>query len=107
MTAIPDPSDTIRRLESAGAEPKFAEAIASLLPTATKPTAISTVIAASAGAVPTIVVPFFIAIMGWFIVDAINANTTRIETLTERTADLGERITRVETLIQERLPPPP
>ena len=107
MTAMPDPSDAIRRLESAGAEPKLAAAIASLLPTAAKPTVTSTIVAASRAAIPTIVVLFLIAVTGWFIVDAINASTARIETLAERTADLGERITRVETLIRERLPPLP
>ena len=56
--------------------------------------------------------------MGWFVVDeirqtrseltvAINANTARIEALSERTTTLGERLTRVGTLIQERLPPAP
>ncbi|MCY4431724.1 MAG: hypothetical protein OXC11_15230 [Rhodospirillales bacterium] len=54
--------------------------------------------------------PFLIAAMGWFVIDeirqtrseltaAINANTARIETLNERTTALGERQTRVKTLI--------
>ena len=43
----------------------------------------------------------------WQLEAAINANTARIETLSERTTALGERLTRVETLIQERLPSTP
>ena len=122
MNTTPDPSDAIRRLESAGAEPRLAQAIASLLTTAARPTPGALITDRASRAIPTIVVPFLIAAMGWFVVDeirqtrseltaAINASTTRIEALreqfNERTAGLGERLTRVETLIQERLPPAP
>ena len=118
MNTTPDPNDAVRRLEFAGAEPGLAQAIASLLATAARPTVGATITAAIGTAIPTLVVPFLIAAMGWFVVDeirqtrseltaAINANTPRIETLNERTAALGERLTRVETPIQERLPPTP
>lgn len=118
MNTTPDPNDAIRRLETAGAEPGLAQAIASLLTTAARTTIGTTITAAIGTAIPTLVVPFLIAAMGWFVVDeirqtrseltaAINANTARIETLNERTTDLGERLTRVETLIQERLPQNP
>ena len=118
MNTIPDPSEAIRRLETAGAEPGLAQAIVSLLTPPAKP-GIGAAVAASAGsAIPTLVVPLLIAAMGWFVVDeirqtrgeltaAINTNTARIEALNERTTDLGERLTRVETLIQERLPQAP
>ncbi len=102
MSTTRDPNDAIRHLEPVGAEPKLAQAIASLLATAAKPAPGATITAA----------------MGWFVVveirqtrseliAAINANTARIETLSERTTALGERLTRVETLIQERLPSTP
>ena len=118
MNSIPDPNDAIRRLESAGAEPKLAQAIASLLTTAARPTSGATSTGRASSAIQTVIVPIFIAAMGWFVVDeirqtrseltaAINANTARIEALSERTTALGERLTRVETLIQERLPPAP
>ena len=122
MNPTRDPNDAIRHLESAGAEPKLAQAIASLLATAAKPTLGATITAAIGTAIPTIIVPLFIAAMSWFVVDeirqtrseltaAINANTARIEALSEqlneRTTALGERLTRVETLIQERLPSTP
>ena len=60
--------------------------------------------------------------MGWFVVveirqtrseltAVINANTARIEKpreqFHERATGLGERLTRVKTLIQVRLPPAP
>lgn len=63
MTAMPDPSDVIRRLEAAGAEPKPAAAIASLLPTAAKPTVASAIISASRATIPAIVVPFLFVIV--------------------------------------------
>ena len=101
MSTTRDPNDAIRHLESAGAEPKLAQAIASLLATAAKPTLAAAITAATGIAIPTIIVPLFIAAMGWSVVDeirqtrseltaAINANTARIETLSERTAALGD-----------------
>ena len=122
MNRNPDPNDATRLLESAGAEPKLAQAIASLLATAARPTLGATTGDRATTAIQTIIVPIFIAAMGWFVVDeirqtrseltaAINANTARIEALreqfNERTTGLGDRLTRVETLIQERLPPAP
>ena len=122
MSTTPDPSDAIRRLESAGAVPRLAQAIASLLTTAVPPAPGATITDRAGTAIQTVIVPFLIAAVGWFVVDeirqtrseltvAIDANTARIETLreqfNERTTGLGERLTRVETLIQERLPPAP
>ena len=93
-----------------------------MLTTAARPTSGAAITDRACAAIPPIVVPILIAAMGWFVVDeirqtrseltaAINANTTRIEALreqfNERTTGLGERLTRVETLIQERLPPAP
>ena len=122
MITTPNPSDAVRHLESAGAEPKLARAIASLLTATTRPPPGVAITDRASTAIQTIIVPFLIAAMGWFVVDeirqtrseltaAINANTARIETLSEtlneRTNALSERLTRVETLIQERLPPTP
>ena len=89
-----------------------------MLTTAAGPGPRATITDRASTAIQTIIVPFLIVAMGWFVVDeirqtrseltaAINANTARIETLNERTTALGERLTRVETLVQERLPPAP
>ena len=69
MTAMPDRDDAIQRLELAGADPKLAAAIASVLPTAATPTATSTAIAVIRVAIPTVVVPLLVVITGWVTVD--------------------------------------
>ena len=71
--------------------------------TASRPTPGATITDRASTAIQTIIVPFLIAAMGWFVVDEIrqtrseltaatNANTARIETLNEHTTALGERL---------------
>ena len=95
----------------------LAHVIAPLPTTAAGPTSGATSTNRAGTAIQTVIVPIFIAAMGGFVVDdirqtrgeltaAINANTARLEAPSARTTALGERLTRVATLIQERLPPP-
>ena len=113
QTAIDD-------LEAAGADPKLAAAIARNIGPRNGPSPIGILTAATALGFTLITVVF-----GWFMVEAshqrtdlrteITANRDRIDAVGERItgvetrlsgdiANVSERLTRIETLLEERLP---
>lgn len=105
MNATPDTQEAIRLLETAGAEPELARAIATVAATTPRPTARSAISTALGTAIPTIVVPLLIAAVGWFIVGELRQMRTEMLQLRSEMTDQGERLTRVETLLEVRLPP--
>ncbi|MCY4588936.1 MAG: hypothetical protein OXB98_23170 [Bryobacterales bacterium] len=112
-----DVHSTAEHLEAAGADPKLAAAIAEGIARATPrqsgPSSISILATATALGFTLLTVVF-----GWFMFEAsqqrsdlraaIEANRDRIDAVEVRLAsdiaDLSERMTRIETLLEERLP---
>lgn len=97
MNTTSDTQDAVRLLESAGAKPELARAIAAVAAMSPKPTIRSALSAALGSAVPTVIVPLLIAAVGWFIIGELRQIRTEL-------TDQGERLTRVETILELRLP---
>ncbi len=97
MNTTSDTQDAVRLLESAGAKPELARAIAAVAAMSPKPMIRSTLSAALGSAVPTVIFPLLIAAVGWFIIGELRQIRTEL-------TDQGERLTRVETILELRLP---
>ena len=113
-----DVHTTVQDLEAAGADPKLATAIAQGIARATPRQSGSSsinILATATGLGFMLITVVF----GWFMFEAsqqrsdlrvaIEANRDRIDALTDRVSSLevsmSERFTRIETLLDERLPP--
>jgi len=96
--ATPDVQTTIHDLEAAGADPKLAAAIARAVRRQTGPSPIGILAVATA-----LGFTLLTAGMGWLLLE-IHANRSLIETNRDRIEAVNERLTRIETLLEERLP---
>ena len=105
MNTTSDPQDAVRLLEAAGAKPELARAIATVAATNPQAATKSAISATLGTAVPTIVVPLLIAAVGWFIVGELRQMRMEMAHLRSELTQQGERLTRVETLLEVRLPP--
>ena len=93
-----DVQNTIHDLEAAGADPKLAAAIARRLERRAGPSAMSILIAATLAGFGLLAVG-----IGWVKSD-ISELRTEIAANRDRIDNVSERLTRIETLLEERLP---
>ena len=104
---------TVQDLEAAGADPKLAAAIAQGIARAAPARGSASgnnILAAATGLGFTLITVVF----GWSMVeasqqradlrDAIEANRNRIDVVNDRVAGFESRLTRIEALLEERLP---
>ncbi len=96
--AATDVQNTIHDLEAAGADPKLAAAIAHRLERRTGPSAMSILIAATLAGFGLLAIG-----IGWVRSD-IGELRTEIAANRDRIDNVSERLTRIETLLEERLP---